>query len=86
MILSFSNNGIQWTLNFGADSVTNAVNDLEQNITISSQEIHLAIAIVAKPGNCFCPKIADCPKTISLAIALVSNTRHFEQSSSASSN
>ena len=42
MIFSVSNDGIQWTLDFGPDSVTIAVNDLVQNITISSQEIPLA--------------------------------------------
>ena len=42
MILSVSNNGIQWTLDFGPDSVTIAVNDLDQNTTISLQEIPLA--------------------------------------------
>ena len=42
MIFSVSSDGIQWTLNFGTDSVTNAVNDINQNITISSQEIPLA--------------------------------------------
>ena len=42
MIFSVSNDGIQWTLDFGPDSVTIAVNDLEQNITISSQVIPLA--------------------------------------------
>ena len=42
MIFSVSNHGIQWTLDFGRDSVTIAVNDLDQNITISSQEIPLA--------------------------------------------
>ena len=42
MIFSVSNDGIQWTLDFGPDSVTIAVNDLEQKITISSQEIPLA--------------------------------------------
>ena len=42
MIFSVSNAGIQWTLDFGLDSVTFAVNDLVQNITISSQEIPLA--------------------------------------------
>ena len=42
MIFSVSSDGIQWTLDFGPDSVTIAVNDLEQNITISSQEIPLA--------------------------------------------
>ena len=41
-IFSVSNDGIQWTLGFGPDSVTFAVNDLVQNITISSQEIPLA--------------------------------------------
>ena len=42
MIFSVSNGGIQWTLDFGPHSVTIAGNDLEQNLTISSQEIHLA--------------------------------------------
>ena len=42
MIFSVSNDGIQWTLDFGPDSVTIAVNDLDQNITISSQEMPLA--------------------------------------------
>ena len=39
MVFPVSNDRIQWTLDFGPDSVTIAVNDLEQNITISSQEI-----------------------------------------------
>ena len=42
MIFSVSNDGIQWTLDLGPDSVTIAVNDLDQNITISSQDIPLA--------------------------------------------
>ena len=42
MIFSVSSDGIQWTVNFGPDPVTIAVNDLDQNITISSQEIPLA--------------------------------------------
>ena len=42
MIFSVSNDGIQWTLDFGPDSVTIAANDLDQNKTISSQEIPLA--------------------------------------------
>ena len=42
MIFSVSSDGIQWTLEFGPDSYTIAVNDLDQNITISSQEIPLA--------------------------------------------
>ena len=42
MIFSVSSDGIQWTLDFGPDSVTIAVNDLVQNLTISSQEIPLA--------------------------------------------
>ena len=42
MIFSVSNDGIQWTLDLGPDSVTIAVNDLDQNLTISSQEIPLA--------------------------------------------
>ena len=42
MTFSISNDGIQWTLDFGTDTVTFAVNDLDQNITISSQKISLA--------------------------------------------
>ena len=42
MTFSVSNDGIQWTLNFGPDSVTVSVNDLDQNVTISSLEISLA--------------------------------------------
>ena len=42
MTFSVSNDGIQWTLDFGPDSVTTAVKDLDQNITISSQKIPLA--------------------------------------------
>ena len=42
MIFSVSNGGIQWILDFGPDSVTMAVKDLDQNITISSHEIPLA--------------------------------------------
>ena len=42
MIFSVSNDGIQWTLDFGPDSVTIAPNDLDQTITISSQEVPLA--------------------------------------------
>ena len=42
MLFSVSNDGIQWTLDFGPDSVTIAVNDLDQNITICPQEIPLA--------------------------------------------
>ena len=42
MIFSVSRKGIQWSLNFGTDSVTIAVNDLDQNTTISSQEKPLA--------------------------------------------
>ena len=42
MIFSVSNDRIQWTLDFGPDSVTIAVNDVDQNLTISSQELPLA--------------------------------------------
>ena len=49
MIFSISNDAIQWTLDFGPDSVTIAVNDLDQIKTVSSQEILcLAIAVVSK--------------------------------------
>ena len=42
MISLVSNDGIQWILAFGPDSVTIAVIDLDQNIIISSQEKPLA--------------------------------------------
>ena len=42
MIFSVSNDEINWILDFGPDSVTIAVNDLDQNLTTSSQEIPLA--------------------------------------------
>ena len=42
MIFSVSNDEIQWILDFGPDSVTIAVNDLDQNLTIGSQEKPLA--------------------------------------------
>ena len=42
MILSVSNDRIQWTLDFGPDSAIIPVNDLDQKITISSQETPLA--------------------------------------------
>ena len=42
MIFSVSNEGILCTLDFAPVSVSIAVNDLDQNITISSQEIPLA--------------------------------------------
>ena len=42
MIFSVSNDGIRRTLDFGPESVTISVNDLDQNVTSSSQEILLA--------------------------------------------
>ena len=42
MIFSVSNDGIQWTLDFAPESLFIAVNNLDQNITISSQEKHPA--------------------------------------------
>ena len=42
MIFSGSNDGIQWNVDFCPDSVTIAKNDLDQSLTISSKEIHLA--------------------------------------------
>ena len=43
MIFSVSSDEIEWTLDFGPVSVTIAVNDLNQNLTISSQEIPRAV-------------------------------------------
>ena len=42
MIFSVSNDGLEWSLGFGPDSVTLTVKDLVQEMTISSQEIPLA--------------------------------------------
>ena len=42
MIFSVSNNGFEWSLDFGPDSVTVTVKDLVQELTVNSQEIHLA--------------------------------------------
>ena len=42
MTFSVPNDGIQWTLDFGPDSVTIAVNDLDQKLTNISQEKLLA--------------------------------------------
>ena len=42
MIFSVSNNGTQWTLDFGPDSAVLSVKDLDENLTISSLEIPLA--------------------------------------------
>ena len=42
MIFSVSNDGIEWSLDFGPDSVTLTVKDLVQEKTISSAEILLA--------------------------------------------
>ena len=39
MILLVSNEGIQWTFDFGPDSLTIAVNILNQKIPINSQEV-----------------------------------------------
>ena len=42
MIFSASNDGIEWSLEFGSDSSTRAVKDLVQEMTIRCQEIPLA--------------------------------------------
>ena len=42
MIFSVSNDGLEWPLDFGPDSVTLTVKDLVQETTISSQEIPVA--------------------------------------------
>ena len=42
MIFSVSNDAIEWSLDFGPDSGTLTVKDLVQEMTISSQEVHLA--------------------------------------------
>ena len=67
MIISVSNDGIQWTLDFGPDSVTIAKNDLDQNITISSQEIPLAAwQLLLSQGHEFLdnhlPRVPKTPK------------------------
>ena len=42
MIFSVSNNGIQWTVDFGLNSVTLNVIDLVQNETTSPKQFHFA--------------------------------------------
>ena len=42
MQISVSNNGKQWILDFGPDSVVLSVKDLDENLTISTMEIPLA--------------------------------------------
>ena len=42
MQFTVSNNGTQWILDFGPDSVVLSVKDLDENITIISLEIPLA--------------------------------------------
>ena len=42
MIFAVSNDGVEWSLDFGPDSVTLTVKDLVQELTVSSQEILLA--------------------------------------------
>ena len=42
MQFTVSNNGTQWILDFGPDSVVLSVRDLDENLTISSLEIPLA--------------------------------------------
>ena len=42
MQFTVSNNGTQWNLDFGPDSVVLSVKDLDENLTISSLEIPLA--------------------------------------------
>ena len=42
MIFSVSNDGIEWSLDFGPESVTLFVKDLVQEMTTNSQEIPLA--------------------------------------------
>ena len=43
MIFSVSKDGIEWSFDFGPDSVTLTVKDLFQEMTISSQELPLAV-------------------------------------------
>ena len=42
MQFTVSNNGTQWILDFGPDSVVLSVKDLDENLTINSLEIPLA--------------------------------------------
>ena len=42
MIFSVSKDGIQWSLDFGQDSVTLTVKDVVQEMTKNSQETRLA--------------------------------------------
>ena len=51
MILSVSNDGIEWSVDFGTDSVTLTVKDLVQEITLNSQENPLASWGLLMPPN-----------------------------------
>ena len=42
MQFTVSNNGIEWILDFGLDSVVLSVRDLDESLTLSSLEIPLA--------------------------------------------
>ena len=42
MIFPVSNDGIEWSLDFGPDSAALTVKDLDKELTISSKEIPLA--------------------------------------------
>ena len=51
MIFSVSNDGIEWSLDYGPDSVTLTVKDLVQEKTICSQEFPLAAwSLLLSPG------------------------------------
>ena len=65
MIFSVSNDGIQWTLDFGPDSVTIAVKDLDHNLTISSHEIALAAwqLLLSQRQDFLCNHLARVPVT-----------------------
>ena len=42
MVFAVSNDGIEWSVDFGPDSVTLTVNDIVQVMTMSSREFPLA--------------------------------------------
>ena len=90
-----SNNGTQWTLDFGPDSVVFSVKGLDENITISSLELPLAVWSLLQSqrqeffGNCLPRGSQNSQPTgfievreeiLSCVRARVSDTRGYELS------
>ena len=65
MILSVSNDGIEWSLDFEPDSVTPTVKDLVQKTTTSFQECPLAAGslVLAQRQDCLNNHLGRVPFT-----------------------